>query len=52
MNKRQYKKKYKQAVEYIADRIPKAFKSKADRNAWVTYVINARMDDMKRGKGC
>lgn len=46
-SKRLYKKKYKQAIIRIADKIPLAFKTKADRKAWISEVTNARMNDIR-----
>ena len=46
-SKRIYKKKYKQAVIRIANKIPLAFKNKQDRKSWISQVTNARMKDMK-----
>jgi len=40
MKWRTKKKRIRQKVERIADKIPKAFKSKADREEWVRYVVN------------
>ena len=47
-SKRIYKKKYKQAVTQIADKIPLAFKTKEDRKKWISEVTNGRMNDIKR----
>ena len=44
---RVYKKKYRKALERIADKIPAAFASKADRKRWISEVTNLRMQDMK-----
>lgn len=49
-SKRIYKKKYKQAVTRIADKIPLAFKTKEDRKKWISEVTNGRMNDIKRKK--
>ena len=46
-SKRIYKKKYKQAVVRIADKIPLAFKTKADRKAWISEITNKHMQDIK-----
>ena len=47
-SKRIYKKKYKQVITKIADKIPLAFKNKADRKKWISEVTNGRMNDIKR----
>ena len=47
MSKRLYKKRYKAAITRIADKIPAAFASKADRKRWISEVTNLRMQDMK-----
>ena len=44
MKWRTKKKRIRQKVERIADKIPKAFKSKADREEWVRYVVNHHPD--------
>ena len=44
---RVYKKKYRKALERIADKIPAAFASKADRKRWISEVTNLRMQDMR-----
>ncbi|MBP5727916.1 MAG: hypothetical protein J6Y48_12665 [Clostridia bacterium] len=49
-SKRIYKKKYKQAVVRIADKIPLAFKTKADRKAWISEITNKRMQDIKKNE--
>lgn len=48
MSKRLYKKRYKAALTRIADKIPAAFASKADRKRWISQVTNARMKDLKK----
>ena len=48
LTKRIYKKRYKAALTRIADKIPAAFASKADRKRWISEVTNLRMQDMKR----
>ena len=50
LTKRIYKKRYKAALTRIADKIPAAFVSKADRNRWITEVTNLRMQYVKRRK--
>ena len=46
---RVYKKKYKQALKKIADKIPAAFADKADRKRWISEVTNLAMqDELKR----
>lgn len=47
LTKRIYKKRYKAALTRIADKIPAAFASKADRKRWISEVTNLRMHDMK-----
>ena len=47
-SKRIYKKKYKQAVIRIADKIPLAFKNKAEKKAWISEITNLRMNDIKK----
>ena len=42
-----YKKKYRKAIERIADKIQAAFASKADRKRWISEVTNLRMQDMR-----
>ena len=49
-SKRIYKKKYKQAVVRMANRIPLAFPSKASRKKWISEVTNARMKEIKLGQ--
>ena len=49
LTKRIYKKRYKAALMRIADKIPAAFASKADRKRWISEITNLRMQDM-RGK--
>lgn len=44
---RVYKKKYRKALEGIADKIPAAFASKADRKRWISEVTNLRLQDMR-----
>ena len=46
MSKRLYKKRYKAALTRIADKIPAAFASKADRKRWISEITNLRMQDM------
>ena len=49
LTKRICKKRYKAALTRIADKIPAAFASKADRKRWISEVTNLFMQDM-RGK--
>ena len=49
-SKRIYKKKYKQAVVRIADKIPLAFKTKAYRKALISEITNKRMQDIKKNE--
>lgn len=49
LTKRTYKKRYKAALMRIADKLPAAFASKADRKRWISEVTSLRMQDM-RGK--
>lgn len=46
-SKRIYKKKYKQAISKIADKIPLAFKDKEDKKKWVSHITNERMRDIR-----
>ena len=50
LTKRIYKKRYKAALTRIADRIPAAFVSKADRKRWISEVTNLRMQGMAEGR--
>ena len=45
---RVYKKKYRTALEGIADKIPAAVSGKKDKNRWISEVTNLRLQDMKR----
>lgn len=47
LTKRIYKKRYKEALTRIADKIPAAFASKVDRKRWISEVTSLRMQDMK-----
>ena len=47
LTKRIYKKRYKAALTRIADKIPAAFASKADRKRWISEITNLRMQDMR-----
>ena len=47
LTKRICKKRYKAALTRIADKIPAAFASKADRKRWISEVTNLRMQDMR-----
>lgn len=49
MSVRIYKKRCKAAITRIADVIPAAFASKADRKRWISLVTNLRMKDMQTG---
>ena len=42
-----YRKKYRKALERIADKIPAAFTDKADRRKWISMVTRERMNDLK-----
>lgn len=48
MSKRQYKKRYKAAIQGIAEKIPAAFSGKKDKKRWVSEVTNSRMQDIKK----
>lgn len=50
MKRRTKKKRIRQKVERIADKIPKAFKSKEDREEWVRYVVNHHPDVNRKEK--
>ena len=47
LTKRIYKKRYKAALTRIANKIPAAFASKADRRRWISEITNLRMKDMR-----
>ena len=47
MSVRIYKKRNKAAITQIADMIPAAFASKADRKRWISEITNLRMQDMR-----
>ena len=47
LTKRIYKKRYKAALTRIADKIPAAFASKADRKRWISEITNLWMQDMR-----
>ena len=42
-----YKKKYRKAIERIADKIPAAFSGKKDKKRWISEITNLRMQDMR-----
>ena len=46
-SKRIYKKKYKQAISKIADKIPLAFKDKKDKKKWISHITNERMREIR-----
>lgn len=49
---RVHKKKYKQALKKIADKIPAAFADKADRKRWISEVTNLKMQDELKRRSC
>ena len=48
MTKRLYKKRYKNAVRQIADKISAGFSDKKDKKRWIGKVKNLRMQDIKK----